>query len=61
MQLEKAVRETYRIVGEVLVTQEDFAAGRVYEDAVGYNRRFGYGRRVGGLGWKPVSLHGRRG
>ena len=48
MQQETAVRETYRIVGEVLITQEDFAAGRVYEDAVGYT-------------YYPIDLHDRSG
>ena len=48
MQQETAVRETYRIVGELLITQEDFAAGRVYEDAVGYT-------------YYPIDLHDRSG
>jgi len=48
MQTETAVRETYRIVGETMVTQEDFTAGRVYEDAVGCT-------------FYPIDLHDRHG
>jgi len=34
LQPETASRETYRIVGECLVSREDYATGRVFEDAV---------------------------
>ena len=34
MQTETAVRETYRIVGEVQITQADYTSGRVFDDAV---------------------------
>jgi len=33
---ETAVRETYRIVGETIVSREDYEAGRRYPDAVAY-------------------------
>lgn len=36
MQPETAVRETYRIEGEVMITVEDYRRGRVFEDAVCY-------------------------
>lgn len=48
MQQETAVRETYRIVGEVQVTQEDYVSGRVFEDAVGHS-------------FYPIDLHDRSG
>lgn len=48
MQQETAVRETYRIVGEVQITQEDFTSGRVFEDAVGHS-------------FYPIDLHDRHG
>jgi hypothetical protein len=48
MQQETAVRETYRIVGEIQITCEDFTAGRVYEDAIGHS-------------FYPIDLHDRRG
>ncbi len=37
MQTETAVRETYRIVGEVQITVEDYTSGRLFEDAIGYS------------------------
>jgi hypothetical protein len=48
MQQETAVRETYRIVGETLITEQDFTSGRVFEDAVGYS-------------FYPIDLHDRSG
>ena len=48
MQTETAVRETFRIVGETMVTQADFTAGRVYEDAVGFT-------------FYPIDIHDRHG
>ena len=34
MQPEAAFRESYRILGETVITREDYASGRRYEDAV---------------------------
>jgi hypothetical protein len=34
MQQEVAVRESYRILGETVITREDYTSGRQYEDAV---------------------------
>ncbi len=34
MQPEAAFRESYRILGETVITREDYASGRQYEDAV---------------------------
>ena len=34
LQPETASRETWRIVGQTVITQEDYASGRVFEDAV---------------------------
>jgi hypothetical protein len=48
MQEETAVRETYRIVGEVQVTVDDYTAGRVFPDAIGYC-------------FYPIDLHSRVG
>lgn len=48
MQPETAVRETYRIVGEVQITTEDYVAGRGFEDAVAWS-------------FYPVDLHDRGG
>jgi len=48
MQQETAVRETYRIVGEVVITQQDYTSGRVFEDAVGHS-------------FYPIDLHDRQG
>jgi hypothetical protein len=33
---ETAVRETYRIVGEVTITRQDYTTGRVFDDAIAY-------------------------
>jgi hypothetical protein len=48
MQPETAVRETYRIVGEVMITHQDYTSGRVFEDAVGHS-------------FFPIDLHDRKG
>jgi hypothetical protein len=48
MQPEAAVRESYRVLGEVVVTHEDYVAGRLFEDAVCY-------------AFYPVDLHTRQG
>jgi hypothetical protein len=48
MQQETAVRETYRIVGEVEITADDYTSGRLFDDAVAYS-------------FYPVDLHDRRG
>lgn len=37
LQPETGVRETYRIVGETTVTQEDYETGRVFKDAVAHS------------------------
>jgi len=37
MQTETAVRETYRIVGEVQITHADFTSGRSYPDAIAHS------------------------
>lgn len=34
---ETGVRETYRIVGEVQITHEDYTSGRKFEDAIAYS------------------------
>jgi len=34
---ETAVRESYRIVGEIVVTHDDYVTGRAFEDAIGYS------------------------
>jgi hypothetical protein len=34
MQTETGIRETYRIVGEAMVTEADYAGGRIFDDAV---------------------------
>ncbi len=44
MQSETAVRETYRILGETVITHEDFTSGRKFADAVAYS-------------FYPVDLH----
>jgi len=36
LQAEAAFRESYRIFGETLITEEDYVSGRVFEDAVCY-------------------------
>lgn len=48
MMQETAVRETYRIVGEVTITHQDYVDGRQFEDAVGYS-------------FYPIDLHHREG
>lgn len=48
MQPETAHRESYRILGETVVTVEDYTAGRVFEDAICY-------------AFYPVDLHTRDG
>lgn len=48
MQQETAVRETYRIDGEVRITHEDYTAGRRFDDAVCYS-------------FYPIDLHDRAG
>jgi hypothetical protein len=45
---ETAVRETYRIVGETIVTKDDFESGRKFADAVAY-------------AYYPIDLHTRDG
>ena len=35
-----AIRETYRIVGETTITEQDYLTGRVFPDAVGYTYWF---------------------
>jgi hypothetical protein len=47
-QPETAVRETYRIVGEVEVTHDDYTSGRVFDDAVSYS-------------FYPIDLHDKQG
>ena len=47
-QAETAVRETYRIVGEVEITHEDYTSGRHFEDAVSYS-------------FYPIDLHDKNG
>ncbi|HEX2951224.1 MAG TPA: FAD-dependent oxidoreductase [Armatimonadota bacterium] len=37
MSTETGIRETYRIVGETMVTADDYVSGRVFPDAVGYS------------------------
>lgn len=48
MQQETAVRETYRIEGELVISCADFTSGRVFEDAVGH-------------AFYPIDLHDRHG
>lgn len=48
MQSETAVRETYRIVGEIMVTHEDYLSGRVFEDAIGHS-------------FYPIDIHDKQG
>ncbi len=33
---EIGIRETYRIIGETVITKEDYLAGRAYDDAIAY-------------------------
>ena len=37
LQTETAIRETYRIVGETIITVEDYKKGRAFEDAVAHS------------------------
>jgi hypothetical protein len=37
LQTETGVRETFRIVGETMITQADYESGRVFEDAVSHS------------------------
>ena len=48
MQPEAAFRESYRIVGETVITHEDYVSGRLFKDAVCY-------------AFYPVDLHTRTG
>ncbi len=48
MMTETAVRETYRIVGETVITHEDYTSGRVFDDAVCHS-------------FYPVDLHSKAG
>ncbi len=48
LQPEAAFRESYRILGEVVITHEDYVSGRVFDDAVCY-------------AFYPVDLHTRQG
>ncbi len=48
LQPEAACRESYRILGEVVITREDYVAGRVFDDAVCH-------------AFYPVDLHTRQG
>lgn len=48
LQPEAAFRESYRIVGETIITVDDYTAGRVFDDAICY-------------AFYPVDLHTRRG
>ena len=48
MMQETAIRETYRIVGETMITCDDFTSGRVFDDAVCYS-------------FYPIDLHDRHG
>ena len=45
---ETGVRETYRIVGEVQITRDDYVAGRVFDDAIGHS-------------FYPIDIHDERG
>ena len=45
---ETGVRETYRIVGETLITGDDYVSGRVFEDAVSYS-------------YYPIDVHDKNG
>ncbi len=48
MQPEAACRESYRILGETLITHDDYTSGRLFDDAVCY-------------AFYPVDLHTRQG
>lgn len=45
---ETGVRETYRIVGEVKITREDYTSGRLFDDAIGHS-------------FYPIDIHDERG
>ncbi len=48
MQTETAFRESYRIVGETIISVNDYTSGRVFDDAIGY-------------AFYPVDLHTKSG
>jgi len=48
MMPETAVRETYRIVGETIITVNDYTSGRVFDDALSYS-------------FYPIDLHDKDG
>ncbi len=48
MMQETAVRETYRIVGETMVTVDDYTGGRMFDDALSYS-------------FYPIDLHDEHG
>ena len=48
LQPEAGVRETFRIVGETTIAQEDYVAGRVFADAIAYS-------------FYPIDLHDEHG
>lgn len=48
LQPETGIRETFRIVGETTVTEEDYRTGRVFADAIAY-------------AFYPIDLHDERG
>lgn len=48
MMQETAVRATYRIVGETMITVEDYTSGRVFDDALSYS-------------FYPIDLHDEHG
>lgn len=48
MMQETAVRETYRIVGETMITVDDYTNGRVFDDALSYS-------------FYPIDLHDKHG
>lgn len=48
MQTETGIRETYRIVGETLITEADYTSGRVFDDAVCHS-------------FYPIDLHDEHG
>jgi hypothetical protein len=48
MQPEAAFRESYRILGETVITHDDYVSGRLFKDAVSY-------------AFYPVDLHTRKG
>lgn len=48
MMTQTAVRETYRIVGETIITEDDYRSGRVFDDAVCHS-------------FYPIDLHSKAG